>query len=49
MVEIETLFQTRTATKNIPFGAVREYPPPPHNSGEKRVADYESRWLHKRD
>ena len=55
MVEIETLFQTRTATKNIPFGAVhtyiayiRDYPSPP-NSGEKRVADYESRWLYKRD
>ena len=35
MVEIETLFQTRTATKNIPFGAahtyiadIRDYPPP---------------------
>ena len=36
MVKINTLFQTKTAKKNIPFGAVhtyiayiRDYPPPP--------------------
>ena len=35
MVEIDTLFQTKTAKKNIPFGAahtyiacIRDYPPP---------------------
>jgi len=35
MVEIDTLFQTKTAKKNIPFSAahtylayIREYPPP---------------------
>ena len=48
MVEIDTLFQTKTAKKK-PFGAahtayIRDYP-----RGEKRVADYESRWLRKRD
>ena len=50
-----TLFQTKTAKKTIPFGAahtyiayVRDYPPPPFR-GEKRVADYESRCLRKRD
>ena len=39
--------------KTIPFGAahtyiayIRDYPPP---RGEKRVADYESRYLRKRD
>ena len=45
MVEIDTLFQTKTAEKPlIPFGAahthiayIRDYP-----RGEKRVADYES-------
>ena len=53
MVEFETLFQTRTAEKKT-FGAahaytayIRDYPPPP--GGEKRVADYESRCLRKRD
>ena len=52
MVEIDTLFQTETAKKNIPFSAVdtyvaykRDYPQP----GEKRVADCESRCLRKRD
>ena len=36
MVEIDTLFQTKTAEKTIPFGTahtyiayIREYPPPP--------------------
>ena len=36
MVEIDTLFQTKTAEKNIPFGAahthiayIRDSPPPP--------------------
>ena len=51
MVEIDTLFQTKTAEKNIPFGAA-------HTNiaykglatrGEKRVADYESRCPRKRD
>ena len=44
MVEIDTLFQTKTAEKK-PFGTAhtytaytRDYP-----RGEKRVADYESR------
>ena len=52
MVEIDTLFQIKKAKKNIPFGAahtyivyIRDYPP----RGEKRVADYESRYLRKRD
>ena len=56
MVEIDTLFQTKTAKKNIPFGQepfgaartyiayIRDYP-----RGEKRVADYESRCLSKLD
>ena len=54
MVEIDTLFQTKTVKKK-PFGAahpstayIRDYPPPPPR-GEKRVADYESRCLRKRD
>ena len=53
MVEIDTLFSTKTAKKS--FGAaytltayIRDYPPPP-GGGEKRVADYESRCLRKRD
>ena len=52
MVEIDTLFQTKTAKKK-PFGAahtytayIRDYLPP---RGVKRVADYESRCLRKRD
>ena len=58
MVETDTRFQTKTAEKNISFGAahthaayVRDFlpsPPPPARS-EKRVADYESRCLRKRD
>ena len=51
MVQIDTLLQIKTAKKNIPFGAahtciayIREYPP-----GRKRIADYESRCLRKRD
>ena len=55
MVEIDTLFQTKTAKKTIPFGAahtyiayIRDYPPPPRR-GEKRAADYESRYSRKRD
>ena len=49
---------TKTAKKKIPFGAahtyityMRDYPPPSHptHRGEKRVADYESRCLRKRD
>ena len=46
MVEIDTLFQTRTAEKNKLFGAaytytyIRDYPPhPPPHPREKRVAD----------
>ena len=31
------------------YSLYKGLPPPPPNSGEKRVADYESRWLHKRD
>ena len=53
MVEIDALFQTKTAKKkNKPFGAaqtyiayIRDYPP----RGEKLFADYESRCLRKRD
>ena len=53
MVEIDTLFQTKTAEKPlIPFGTahthtayVRDYFP----RGEKHVADYEPRCLRKRD
>ena len=52
MIEIDTLFQTKTATKNIAFGAaytyiayIRDHPPP----GKNRVADYESRCLRKQD
>ena len=50
---------TKTAKKKIPFGAAHTYitymrdslPPPSHptHRGEKRVADYESRCLRKRD
>ena len=48
MIEIDTLLQTKTATKNIAFGAAYTYiayirDHPPANRGEKRVADYESR------
>ena len=53
MVEIDTLFQTKTAKKDIPFGEahnyiayIRDYPHPP---GEKHVADYESPCLPKWD
>ena len=56
MVEIETLFQTKTAKNERPFGAaltytayIRDYPPPPPPRGKKPVADYESRCLRKRD
>ena len=54
MVEIDTLFQTETAKKNIPFSAVDTYvaykrDSPPPQPGEKRVADCESRCLRKRD
>ena len=44
MVEIDTLFQTKTAKKNIPFGAahtyiayIRDYP-----QGAKNALHYES-------
>ena len=53
MIEIDTLLQTKTATKNIAFGAaytyiayIRDPPPPP---GKNRIADYESRCLRKQD
>ena len=51
MIEIDTLFQTQTATKNIAFGAaytdiayIRDHAP-----GQNRVADFESRCLCKQD
>ena len=50
MVDIDTLFQTKTAKKTIPFGAahtyiayIRESPPPPGGGAKNLVADYESR------
>ena len=49
MVEIDTLFQTKTAKKTIPFGTAHTYiayireSPPPGGGGKKLVADYESR------
>ena len=50
MVENDILFQTKRAKKK-PFGVahtytayIRDYP-----QGEKRIADYDSRCLHKRD
>ena len=57
MVEIDTLFQTKTAEKPYPFkrgtylySLYKGLPtPPPPARGEKRVADYESRFLRKRD
>ena len=57
MVEIDTLFQTKTAEKPlIPFGTahthiayIRDYPPPPLPPGEERAAGFESRCLRKRD
>ena len=55
MIEIDTLLQTKTATKNIAFGAaytdiayIRD-PPPPPPPGKNRIADYESRCLRKQD
>ena len=52
MVEIDTLFQTKTAEKPYPFkrgtylySLYKGLP----TRGEKRVADYESRCLRKRD
>ena len=48
MVDIDTLFQTKTAKKTIPFGAAHTYiayirESPPRRGGKKLVADYESR------
>ena len=49
MVEIDTLFQTKLAAKKHTLGhptyphSLYKGPPPPYR-GEKRVADYESRW-----
>ena len=50
-VKIDTLFQTKTAKKNIPFGAAHAYIAYIRSTpgGEKRVADYESRCLPNRD
>ena len=53
MVEIDTLFSTKTAKKIFwrgiyPYSLYTGLPPPP-GGGEKRVADYESRCLRKRD
>ena len=50
MVEIDTLFQTKTAEKNIPFGAAHAHvsyirdppPPPPGAGGMLSVAAYAS-------
>ena len=49
MVEIDPLFQTKTAfcPAHTYTAYIRGSPPPPR--GEKRVADYESRCLRKRD
>ena len=60
MVEIDTLFQTKTAEKKTllrrtyPYSLYKGLPPPPplptHTPrGEKRVAGDESRCLRKRD
>ena len=54
MVEIDTLFSTKTAKKIFwrgiyPYSLYTGLPPPPPGGGEKRVADYESRCLRKRD
>ena len=50
MVEIDTLFQTKTAKKNIPFGVAHTYIAYIRAPlGEKREADYKSRCLRKRD
>ena len=46
-MEIDTLFQTKTAHTYIAY--IREYPPGVGGGGKKRVADYESRCLRKRD
>ena len=51
MVKTDTLFQTKTTEKDIPFGAAHTHiayirnfpPPPPGGGGEKRIANYESR------
>ena len=56
MVEIDILFQTKTTKKNIPFGTAHTLylyslyiGTPPPSPGKKRVADYESHCLRKRD
>ena len=55
MIEIDTLLQTKTATKNIAFGAAYTYMayirdhPPPLPPAKNRIADYESRCLPKQD
>ena len=50
MVEIDTLFKTKTAKKNIPFGAahtyiayIRDYSPPPPLPGAKNALQIMSR------
>ena len=53
MVEIDTLFQSKTAEKPYPFKRgtylYSLYKGLPPARGEKCVADYESRCLRKRD
>ena len=54
MVEIDTLFQTKTAKKPFWLGTYlyslnKGLPPPPRPRGEKRVADYEYRCLRERE
>ena len=54
LAEIDTLFQTKTAKKKTfshgtyLYSLYKGLPPPPRG-GVKRVADYESRCLRKRD
>ena len=47
MIEIDTLLQTKTATKNIAFGAAYTYIA--YIRDKNRIADYESRCLRKQD
>ena len=55
LAEIDTLFQTKTAKKKTfshgtyLYSLYKGLPPPPPRGGVKRVADYESRCLRKRD
>ena len=55
MVEIDTLFQTKTAKKitfwlgTYLYSLNKGLPPPPRPRNEKCVADYEYRCLRERD